>query len=117
MQSGIITLGDLLLVSEKEADSRFDPDTADAILNLQEEYDKDPKAFERRYSPLARECKTNRFDSEHARGLSSKPLMRHRASLEPGYTYTPKREILFLSDDRFVWLMQLSLEVKVETYG
>lgn len=99
LQSGIITLDDLLLVSEKEADSRFDPDTADAILNLQEEYDKDPKAFERRYSPLARECKTNRFDSEHARGLSPKPRMRYRASLEPGYTYTPKREIPYLSDD------------------
>lgn len=98
LQSGIITLGDLLLVSEKEVDSRFDPDTADSIVNLQEEYDKDPKAFERRYSPLARECKTNRFDCEHTSSLSSKPRMSYRASSEPGYTYAPKKEIPYLPD-------------------
>ena len=50
INAGLRTLDDLLAISTEEIDSTFDPNTADTILDLQEEYEKNPERFERNYS-------------------------------------------------------------------
>lgn len=97
INAGLRTLDDLLVMTTEEIDSSFDPDTADAILDLQEEYEKSPERFERNHSRQSHEKKTIP-DTKRESGSNSKIKTKQRVSIESRYTYTPRGELLCLPD-------------------
>lgn len=96
INAGIKTLDDLLNLTPNEVDSLFDFNTADAILDLQEELEKNPDKFKEKY--LHRELNdefTQHTDKPKTR-TKFNTQKKSKISTENRYTYTSKGELLYL---------------------
>lgn len=98
LNAGIKTLNDLLSMTPEEIDSQFDFDTADAIIDLQEDFEKSSKKFKEKHSRRNQNDQSVRPAVQPRGGENPNARRTPKIPSEDRYTFTSKGEFLYLPD-------------------